>query len=268
MNKMYVSAFVAAGVTLCSLAHEKTELPAENEGTTHSAALFDGKTTSGSHAAIHRENLAPTNRPIMALAAQWQSKYVSEGRNNLNEGGIHTLECVAEWKGISGGAWLASGDDESYKEVNVFVEYGISAGPLDVSLGYARLEFLEDHTDDNELAGGIAWNNIPHLIPSIDYVYSTEADGGFLEATLKSSITIMKEHLLLEPYATQAFDFGYATKAHDGLNNFQIGLGASLSLIGGLDLVGSVSHSWAQSDVEREGLGDLSWCSIGLAATF
>ncbi|MCF7816472.1 MAG: hypothetical protein K9M54_01210 [Kiritimatiellales bacterium] len=268
MNNMYVSAIAAAGMVFCSQAHEKTELTAGSEGPTHSAALFDGKNASGSHDAIHREDMVPTNRPIVALATQWQSKYVTAGRDNLTRGGIYSLECVIEWQGISGGIWYAVGDDESYKELNAFIEYGVAVGPLDLSLGYARLEFLEDHTDDNELAAGAALNNVPYIVPSVDYVYSTEADGGLLEVTFKTGITFMEERLSLEPYVLQAFDFGYSTAAHDGLNNVQIGIGASLALMHGLDLVGSISHSWAQADVEREGLGDVSWCAVGLAATF
>ena len=241
---------------------------AENDPAVHSAALYEGKYATGGHAALHRGNPEPSNQPIMGLAALWESKYVSEGRDNLDNGGIFSIEAVMEWNGFSGGTWFAVGDDETYQEVNVFLEYGIEAGPLALSMGYARLEFIEDHEDDNEFAVGAALNLIPYLIPAIDYVYSTEADGGFLEASLRSEISFFDERLIFEPYVLQAFDFGLATKAHDGPNNFQIGIGTSLGLTDRIDLVGSLSHSWAQTDIEREDLGDLTWGAIGLAATF
>ena len=129
-------------------------------------------------------------------------------------------------------------------------------------------QFLEDHEDDNEYAVGAALNNIPYVIPAVDYTYSTEADGGFLEVSLRSELPFFEERLIFEPYVMQAFDFGFATDEHDGRNNVQVGIGASLSLTDHVDLVGSLSHSWAQTDVDRENLGDLSWGAIGLAATF
>jgi hypothetical protein len=240
----------------------------ENEPLSHSAALYEGKYATGGHAAIHREDITPTNRPIVGLSALWESKYVSEGRNNLENGGIFSLEAVMEWNGLLAGVWYAVGDDETYQEVNFFVEYGFGIGPLDLSAGYARLEFLEDHEDDNEFAAGAALNNIPYIIPAVDYTYSTEAEGGFLEVSLRSELPFFEERLIVEPYLMQAFDFGLATDDHDGVNNFQVGIGASLSLTDHLDLVGSLSHSWAQTDVDREDLGDLSWGAVGLAATF
>jgi len=272
MNKTYFFALAAMGSVLAAPAQKTidpaSDQPSEERSTTHFAALYEGKYSTGGHAAIHREDTTSTHTLSMGLSALWQSKYVTEGQDNLDRGGIYTIEAVLEWKGFSGGTWVAVGDTESYAEVNLFVEYGIDAGPLDFSFGYARLEFLEDHTDDNEFAAGTALNNIPYLIPGVSYVYSTEAEGGFLDVTLKSEVAIFEERLVFEPYVLQAFDFGYATADYDGPNNFEVGIGATLALLDGFDLVGSVSHSWAQEDVEREGFGDLSWVVIGLAGSF
>ncbi|VGO22200.1 hypothetical protein [Pontiella sulfatireligans] len=252
-----LGAFFCASV---SMAEEDSTKP-------HMDALYEGKYATGAHAALHQEP-ASANQPAVGLAALWESKYVSEGRNNLDDGGIFSFEGIVEWKGIAAGAWFAAGDEEDYQEVNVFIEYCVSAGPLDVRAGYARLEFLEDHEHDNEYAAGVALNVIPFVVPALDYVYSTEAEGGFLELTLSSEVALFGERFMLEPYVLQAFDFGYATDGHDGANNFQVGIAGSLALMDGLNLVGSLSHSWAQKDVDRECLGDLSWGAIGLAAAF
>jgi hypothetical protein len=240
----------------------------EHEHATHSAALYEGKYATGGHAAIHRDDVESAHALSIGLAALWESKYVTEGRNNLDDGGIFSLEAVLEWKNFFGGVWFAAGDDETYQEVNLFIEYGFDVGPLDLSVGYTHLEFLEDHENDDEFAAGMALNSIPYLIPAIDYVYSTEAEGGFIEISVRSEIPLFEERLVFEPYVMQAFDLGYATEDHDGVNNFQIGIGASFALTERLDLVGSLSHSWAQSDVDREDLGDLSWGTVGVAAAF
>jgi hypothetical protein len=243
--------------------------PEKTHPSTHSAALYEGKYGTSGHAALHRGNPKPQDQLSFGFVSLWESKYVSEGRNNLDDGGLFSLEAVMEWDGLVGGVWFAVGDDEDYQEVNAFIEYGTAVGPVDLSVGYARLEFLKDYEEDNEFAAGAALNNIPYIIPSIDYVYSTEADGGFLEVTLQSEFSFFDEKFILEPYMLQAFDFGFVTDSHDGRNNFQVGIAASLSLTETFALVGSASHSWAQDDIEQEGDDDdLSWGAIGVAAAF
>lgn len=279
MNKTYLFALAAMGVALAAPAQKPIDQASrppllddsahiELKSETHSAALYEGKTSTGGHAAIHREDATSTNYPSVGLSALWQSKYATQGRDNLERGGIYPVEAVLEWHGLSGGTWVAVGDTEAYTEVDLFVEYALEAGPLDFSLGYARLEFIEDHTGDNEVAAGTALNAIPYLIPGVSYVYSTEAEGGFLEVTLKSEFAVFEERLVFEPYVLQGFDSGYVSADYDGPNNFEVGIGATLALLDGLDLVGSISHSWAQDNLERDGLGDLSWVVIGMAGSF
>jgi hypothetical protein len=255
---------LASGLNLLFCPAVKAE---ENSGLT-SGGLWEGKFAPGGHPGHSYETGTSSNRPSYSVATLWESKYISEGRDNLDDGGIFVAEAMMEWKGFVGGVWTALGDSQSYQEVNAFIEYCLVVGPLDLCAGYTRLEFLEDSTDDNEFAAGVALNLIPFLVPAVDYVYSTESDGGFLELSLSSEIAFFNARFVLEPYALQAFDFGYATDDHDGPNNFQVGIGASFGLTEHIDAVGSVSHSWAQEDIDREGLGDKSWVTIGLAASF
>lgn len=200
-----------------------------------------------------------------AVTGLWQNKYITEGRDNLGNGGLLSLEGAAEWRGAAVGVWLATGDSESYDEVNIFLEKGFSAGALEGYLAYTRLEFLEDGEKDNELAAGLAWACLPWLTPAIDYTYSTEADGAFLELSLRSEITLCSGQLVIEPYVLEGVDFGYASKDYDGPNHIQVGLDWTFPLTEQVEIVGAIAHSWALRDVAKDGMGDETWAAIGLA---
>jgi hypothetical protein len=202
------------------------------------------------------------------IATVWEDRYVSEGRNNLADGGISTIAAGAEWQGLAVGVWYAVAQSESYDELQVGIEYQMEFGPLEAYAGYTRLEFLDDDETDNEITAGLAFNNITNVVPAVDYTYSNEAAGGFLEISLRSEITLAQERLVLEPYILEGIDFGYASDRHDGPNNLQIGVDFTLTLSDRISLVGSVAHSWAQKDVENDNQGDESWVTIGFTAEF
>ncbi len=50
------------------------------------------------------------------LTPQWESKYVSEGMNWLEDGGIFSFDGAMEWSGLMAGALLSTGDIESYRK--------------------------------------------------------------------------------------------------------------------------------------------------------
>ena len=211
---------------------------------------------------------ASADQPAFSVTGLWESKYISEGRDNLEDGGLFSVEGSAELQGATLGVWFATGDRESYEELNVSIEYGFAAGPVDAYIGYTRLEFLEDDESDNEIGAGIAVDGIPWVIPGLDYTYSTEAEGGFLEISLRSEIALLEDRLTLEPYLLEGFDFGYASEEHDGANHLQVGVDIALTLTDQVNLLGSVAHSWAHKDVENEDLGDEFWGAVGVSADF
>ncbi|MEX0330826.1 MAG: hypothetical protein AB3N64_05325 [Puniceicoccaceae bacterium] len=198
----------------------------------------------------------------------WESRYVSEGRDNLEEGGLLSGEIDIGWKDLVAGIWFAVGDSVSYEELNLYLEYGFEIGILEAHTGYTRLEFTADNESDNEVHFGVAYGEIPHLVCGATYTYSTGADGGFLELFVSTDISLLEGRLVVEPYLLQAIDFGYASKEHDGLNNFQAGLAIHCPLGHKSSLFCSLNHSWAQKDVENDGLGDVSWVGLGVSGQF
>jgi len=224
----------------------------------------------GQQAGEAPDTILPTapSRPAFGITGARESKYVSEGRNNLDDGGVYSLEGVAEWRELTAGAWFATGDSTSYEELNLFLNYGLELGPVYAFVGITRLEFLEDDASDNEISVGMEVGGSTYFTPALDYRYSTEADGGFMELSISSEIALLDGRLTLEPYIAEGFDFGYASQKHDGPNNFQAGVDFAYELADLFSIVGSVAHSRAHADVKNEGLGNVSWASIGVAAGF
>ena len=137
-------------------------------------------------------------RLAFGASAKWESKYVTEGRDNLGDGGIITFEGAAEWEGLTAGAWLAVGDSESYQELDLYIEYGFATGPIEAYVGYTRLEFLQDDEGDNEVGFGFSVVGLPHVTPGLDYYHSTGADGGFLEISIRGTIGLHGDRVTLE----------------------------------------------------------------------
>jgi len=198
----------------------------------------------------------------------WDSKYISEGRDNLEVGGLVTFETAVEKSGFCLGAWYGFGDSEDYDELNLYGQYGFALGPFESYVGDTRLEFPEEDASDNELSAGTAYAASPRLTPAVDYVYSTEADGAFVEVSLRSEISLSRERVTLCPYVLEGLDFGYVSGDYDGPNNFQVGVELCWRLSEHLALSGYAARSWAHVNLEREGLGDESWGGLGIACEF
>ena len=206
--------------------------------------------------------------PAIGYGSFWESKYVSEGRDNLEQGGLFSTEIGAQWDAFAIGAWFAFGDSDAYEELNFFVEYGFTLGALEAYFGYTRLEFTADHESDNEWGGGISYGQLPFITVGIDYTYSTGAGGGFAEVFITSELVLLEGRLVFEPYILEGIDFGYASEAHDGFNNFQAGLGAHYILSDRFALYGSINHTWAHQDVRNDGLGNEAWIALGFSGEF
>ena len=201
--------------------------------------------------------------PIIVTSA-WENKYVSEGRDNLESGGLFSFDIFTTWQQLTLGGWFAQGDSQSYQEVNLYIEYGFEFYSFDSYINYTRLEFPKENEKDNEYAIGLAYSELTNITPSIDYTWSSNSDGGFLELSLNARLDLQKPHVVINPYILQAFDFGYATSDHDGPNNLQVGIEAMINLNNYARLSLHVNHSFAQEDIEQDDMDDVTWFGVSL----
>jgi len=200
--------------------------------------------------------------------AFWDSHYVSEGRNNLYNGGMFSALGKAQYKGLMAGAWYGIADTVSYDELNLFLEHGWEFEYFDISAGYTRLEFMKDDADDNELSAGLSLTCLPLVVPSVNYVYSTEADGSFVELLLCSPQELLEGKIIVDPYILQGVDLGYASDEYDGWNNTQVGIAVDYNINEAFCLIGTANHSWDNQDVRKDGGNEESWISLGLRMSF
>ena len=203
------------------------------------------------------------------VQSRWESKYVSEGRDNLGEGGIFSTEAAAVFRSMRAGIWYGYGDRASYDELQLSLEYAGNVRGASARAGYARLQFPRDGTSDNELSAGIACPLMAPLSLGLDAVYSTGADGSFVSISLELDLRdLLDGKLELHPYLLEGLDFGYRSERHDGVNNLEAGAAFSVPISDRFAVVGCVCRSFAQEDVTREDGEDQTWAGIGVAGNF
>lgn len=198
----------------------------------------------------------------------WESRYVDSGREDLDDSGIFSGELIGSCDGFSLGAWYGVADSEHYEELNLFAAYGFELGDVAVEVGYTHLEFDPDSGNDDELSLEAEVEVLGGFVIGVGGVYSFEADGSFVEISLAYPLAFLEERLWLTPSVHEGFDYGYRSESHNGPNHVQVGLDLEYKLTERTTLIGYVAHSFAQDDVEREELGDVSWFGLGLNAQF
>lgn len=180
----------------------------------------------------------------MAIDLAWNSRYVSEGRDNLDGEGLANSTLEIAYKGFNLGSWYASSPNNGYTEFNAYSEYTVKYGPWECYAGYTHLEYPADDADDDEIGGGLAYTALPgHLSAGLDGYYSFEAGGSFYEAIVAGEYSL--GDLTLSPGGVVGANAGYIADGHDGLNNFALCLTAAMPIKDGVVLVGSVAHNWA-----------------------
>jgi hypothetical protein len=196
----------------------------------------------------------------------WDSKYVSEGRDNLEHGGLGSV--TAEWTTQSGdnelvlGAWYAEGSSAEYSELNLRLAYIIPLESVDMTLGYTWLDFAEDDFSDTEFSVEFGTSVLESLDLLAALVYSTEAAGTFLELVASTDIT--RNEFALTPYALLGINQGFISGEHHGLNNLQFGIEAATPLSDSLDLFGYIAYSIGLDKEPGETLDDIFWVGLGL----
>ena len=179
-------------------------------------------------------------------SAMWDSKYISEGRDNLEDGGLGSV--ALEWNQHfeNGGemilaGWYAEGTSVDYSELNLAAAYGWSLENLDIAIGYTWLDFAEDNESDNEFVlvlGTTAFNDLDF---GAAFVYSDEAGGTFIELVVSRSFE--DSSVSWTPYLLIGINEGYVADEHDGLNNLQMGLEISTPLNDSVELGGYIAYT-------------------------
>jgi hypothetical protein len=198
--------------------------------------------------------------------AGWDSKYVLEGRDILEDGGLGSV--TLEWTTPTGdnelvlGGWYGEGISADYSELKLAAAYIIPFETVDMTLSYTWLDFAEDDFSDNELGIEFGTSVLDSLDLIAAFVYSMDAGGTFIE--LVASTEIIQNEFALTPYALLGINQGFISGEHHGLNNLQFGIEAATPLSDSLELIGYMAYSIALDKKHGETLDDIFWVGLGL----
>ena len=217
----------------------------------------------------------------------WDSLYMFRGINVLGNGnGIYWFGGdvgITPWENgsFTAGIWYGIGSyyngalhQETYAELDVFVDYTHEFGPLALTFGYAYYyypnspdAYENDWSSQNEIyikaAYDIELGNAT-LTPGIIYYYQlgpswgelhgiTNAGSSYLVLRLDGSIPVWKEILALEPYTSFGINFGFNNQWIDndtdqnrflGGNNWEMGVAVPVALTSWFSVSPYVAYSY------------------------
>ena len=205
----------------------------------------------------------------------WESRYVSEGRDNLSGDSIVSLSSDFVFGDISFIPWYAISPDTDYRELNLNFLYGIRPTEnLAVYFDYTHLRshYRSEHAHDNEVSLGLAYKLLEKFGIAAAIYHSFEADGAFMELSAKYFDKTVKDI----NYSLQGglgINTGYVTDGHKGLNHFELRANAAYPPFRQAELYAYTAYNVAlNKDAEKyagdELLGDFLWAGIGFIYLF
>lgn len=202
-------------------------------------------------------NANPMPRDMtLSIANTYISKYVTEGRNNLETGGLSSLNIGFSYKFIDLCLWYGNGVEEQYDEIQLSFGSSIYWNEFKAAFGLTDLSFLHNESKDKEIYLELCFDGLDLLTPFVANTYSFDSEGTFIEFGVEFSIPLRIKKVEINPFVFEGFDLGYVEEIH-GANNTQYGItinylitdnfcvGANIVRSEGLwDKDKSESHTW------------------------
>lgn len=212
------------------------------------------------------------NTSAADLSLQYDSRYVTEGRNNLQQGGIVWLsvgEELADHFTVNLLYGYATSSEVDYDELNIVLEHTSSLGQLDWYVNYTALQFFKDNSSDNEIGVGMTYQLSDSVTPFTDILYSTDAAGFFAETGIRLDKTLTSQWSF-SGYILAGFDFGYSSPQYDGHNHSALGAKIYFALNKQMTLSVNFETTQGGKDISRE-LGtkrNQNWIGLGFSTEF
>jgi hypothetical protein len=202
------------------------------------------------------------------ISSIYQSRYITEGRNNLSKGGavFYSAEATAGLWNLS--AVNVRGSSDHYEETGLSLSYSFEFEHWTVTPGYTWLNFSNEvSSNDQEVGISFEYNNNSPLYHQLDWYYAKDASGSFYtwQTGLKHEVL---SGVSFEPYLQVGANKGYVSGEHYGLNHYQLGIKSSVQIKPSLALYLSLNTSKPINKKANETLEDLNWFSIGFNFPF
>ena len=181
----------------------------------------------------------------------WESRYVSEGRDNLDGDSLVTTSAEYSWNWLTAGVWYGGSPDQSYDEFQLSLGLTHSIGDFEYYLAYTHLRspqdlrLLFDDNYDNEMGVGVVWSGLPvGLEFTLDAYYSFKSDGSFWEIALNREFEI-SDCLTISGMGIFGVNQGYVSDGHDGANNVAFLAELQYALSETLTFNAHAAYTWA-----------------------
>jgi len=200
------------------------------------------------------------------FSTAYASRYITEGRDNLNGNGIATLYADLQWQSPwSVILWHGEAAGSDYDETNITLAYNTSFSFINAQIALNKV-YADNSPDDEEISVTLdsSWRGVTF---SVNSVYSNFTSGYFHSFSTLYAISLSK-NISLSPYLEIGFDNGYANDTYNGHSHNQIGLNAAYNLQDKLRIETNIAHSFAGKDVKKSGQGDISWFSLAVNHQF
>jgi len=203
-----------------------------------------------------------------SFATEYDSKYIFRGVNSLPGSGIAVTELELAAGDFSIDIWQAIGLSKHYDEWDFTLTYEREIAPFTLSAGYVNYYTPDDdhlklgYADTQEFFATVAYDFRKLFTTKLTYNYDFDKiGGGFLELRSKTSVSVVKDRVSLEPYVSISYDFHYNSDTQ-GWNSFQIGLDVPISLAAHFTIKPFAAFSFPLSAIDefakKEGWGGVS----------
>jgi hypothetical protein len=205
----------------------------------------------------------------------WESRYVTEGRDNLSGESLVSVSSEFVIDEIYFIPWFAYSPGTDYTELDLNFVYGtLLAEDFLAYVGYQhnRSHYLDERAVDNEVSIDLAYKLINHVGLFSGIYYSFVENGSFIEIGVKY-FGDLDTAIHYSMQATLGANAGYVSDGHHGLNHAQLRSNLSFNPLMNLEVFGYAGYNRAiERDEIRysgdEALDDFFWAGIGLNYLF
>lgn len=202
----------------------------------------------------------------------WESRYVSEGRDNLAGNGIASVAAEYNYNNIALIPWLATGVSDDYSEINLNAIYTTQLfNTVDMFIGYNHLRSRENSSNahDNEVSLDLSYFYDDKFQLTSSAYYSFDSQGTFLELTINKGYEI-NDAISIDFQTGVGFNAGYVSDGHNGINNIKLTSNVSYKVIKQFEIYAYTSYTMAINKNDERFVGDqtlknMLWGGIGLS---
>jgi hypothetical protein len=184
----------------------------------------------------------------ISYSNSFESKYISEGRNNLESGGLSSFNTDISIHWLNLNMWYGTSVDSDYRELQFSAGLSFFLSDIGINFGLTDLSNLHEESCDQEFYTEISYNKFNWLTPTIVNVYSFSSDGSFVELLLENKVAFQNQQLGLTLFLLGGLDFGYIENTN-GLNNFQMGVKLSYQILDNVYFISYLASSFGVWEV-------------------